>query len=399
MRLAAASRGVYYHATSGGVQIQCEASTDSPPFSSPQFLPPRPSAELKTEEGLAAVVARWKDDLFRMSVAAGGTGAAGIPSSLHRKYKSLMVIGGFDKADKAFPASVCTGLRLDECSARAIYATCGLKFLSAEASLYGGKSGKGASWHPSRGLHLLRGEALVWQYTLATLDALLEIASDSRAQSPRGRAALATEYMARLKGASVSGASAGLPIPELCGSAPLYCGVPAACHTDFRPHYAKNMTLSELLMRSTLKNHWDYADNVVVNHQPDRSVEQRETRPRYSTAKGPKAGELHFSIRVGAVVRSVLICWGAWSPPTQKHRFGHMEFRLDLDVAASVGANGPLYTPSPRRVIWDGSNKEVLKSATCVSLNNIPPGSHVLGIESKSNASGSVGLTHIVMWP
>ena len=58
-------------------------------------------------------------------------------------------------------------------------------------------------------------------------------------------------------------------------------------------------------------------------------------------------------------MRSVLVCWGAWSPDSQKHRFKHMEFRLDLDAASAISTHEALYTPSAHRVIWDGPNKEV----------------------------------------
>ena len=39
-------------------------------------------------------------------------------------------------------------------------------------------AGKGASWHPPVAMHLLRGEAIAWIYTLALLDAIYMLEDD-----------------------------------------------------------------------------------------------------------------------------------------------------------------------------------------------------------------------------
>ena len=43
---------------------------------------------------------------------------------------------------------------------------------------YGQASGRGANWHPTRGFHLLRGEAIAWLYTMPLLDAMYMIEAD-----------------------------------------------------------------------------------------------------------------------------------------------------------------------------------------------------------------------------
>ena len=48
---------------------------------------------------------------------------------------------------------------------------------------YGSDDGKGAAWHPTRGFHLLRGEAISWIYTLVLLDAIFMIQDEQEKKS------------------------------------------------------------------------------------------------------------------------------------------------------------------------------------------------------------------------
>ena len=48
---------------------------------------------------------------------------------------------------------------------------------------YGSDDGKGAAWHPTRGFHLLRGEAISWIYTLVLLDAIFMIQDEQETKS------------------------------------------------------------------------------------------------------------------------------------------------------------------------------------------------------------------------
>jgi hypothetical protein len=44
-------------------------------------------------------------------------------------------------------------------------------------------SGHGANWHPSVGLHLLRGEFIAWTYSLALYEAIDMVIEDSKTKS------------------------------------------------------------------------------------------------------------------------------------------------------------------------------------------------------------------------
>ena len=67
------------------------------------------------------------------------------------------------------------------CTAADIGGECGLmKFMTKEAAVY--SRGKGASWHPTRAFHLLRGEAIVWIHSLALLDAIYHLQKEIKTQ-------------------------------------------------------------------------------------------------------------------------------------------------------------------------------------------------------------------------
>ena len=59
---------------------------------------------------------------------------------------------------------------------------------------YGSDSGKGATWHPSKGFHLLRGEAISWHYVMATLDAIYMIQQDQKTMTRTAMRARTLNY-------------------------------------------------------------------------------------------------------------------------------------------------------------------------------------------------------------
>ena len=48
---------------------------------------------------------------------------------------------------------------------------------------YGSDEGNGANWHPPRGMHLLRGEAISWLYVMALYDAMLMIKTEQQSKT------------------------------------------------------------------------------------------------------------------------------------------------------------------------------------------------------------------------
>lgn len=50
---------------------------------------------------------------------------------------------------------------------------------------FGSDNNKGASWHPSRAFHLLRGEAISWHYVMALLDAIYMIEEDQETMTKK----------------------------------------------------------------------------------------------------------------------------------------------------------------------------------------------------------------------
>jgi hypothetical protein len=55
--------------------------------------------------------------------------------------------------------------------------------MSHEAALYG-SGGNGANWHPSRAFHMLRGEMIVWLYSLIFYDMIDMVVEDLKSFTP-----------------------------------------------------------------------------------------------------------------------------------------------------------------------------------------------------------------------
>lgn len=61
----------------------------------------------------------------------------------------------------------------------------GPKWITADAAYYAGdKNKKGRSWHPSAGMHLLRGETLAYNYLHFLADAVFTVEKDLKTMTP-----------------------------------------------------------------------------------------------------------------------------------------------------------------------------------------------------------------------
>ena len=100
---------------------------------------------------------------------------------------------------------------------------------------------------------------------------------------------------------------------------------------------------------------------------------------------GSADGEIFFKI---VVVEPIVALYAYHAG-----KLGHMEYRLELNVP--LGRLNDQYQPGKDRVTMKPSNG---------MLTGVPPGTHVLGIENKGNASmvtaGKAfgGLSHLITW-
>lgn len=52
-----------------------------------------------------------------------------------------------------------------------------------ETSRFGQAGGRGKSWHPPAGMHLVRGESIVYNYVMAIIDAIYMMKNDLKTAS------------------------------------------------------------------------------------------------------------------------------------------------------------------------------------------------------------------------
>lgn len=183
-----------------------------------------------------------------------------------------------------------------------------------------------------------------------------------------------------------------MPNPKYCprrdkreadGSYPPYtCEDKMLCFTDYHPHYAKNLSLSELIVGETK---WVYNQPDFANWKfPDET--HIELRPGYSAVAGKDSGEIHFKINMGSIGRLTVVGYHYtdW--------FHANEYLIELNVPDNRLKD---YKPDPSK--WNIWVDVVIKQSMSI-LHNIPPGQHVLSIRSKENdKKATAGISHIMM--
>jgi hypothetical protein len=319
-----------------------------------------------------------------------------------------------------------------ECTAAAIYDSCALKFLTSDLKVYG--TGRGAAWHPTVGIHLLRGELLVWLYGVTLLDALFTtrelLSNDSYEAVLRGTHSNlpSPEYdispsLSPHLCVSVSSHCLSLSLSEnsnqlhrlkvppsdealklSCDKDPLLCHGRAICYTDYTPRHSK-LSLEGIIVGSTK---WKKIHNERLEGQQERPFpEDLESRPYYLSQEGPADGEIFFQVTIRSSskkkeLNKVLVC-GYRVANHKEGIFGHIEYRVDLNAwgeeakkdsrGGAEGGGRAGYLPSDNRIVWTNHTKE---SAYCHLLKDLPPGRHVIGLESKEKKR--TGLTHVITW-
>lgn len=176
-----------------------------------------------------------------------------------------------------------------------------------------------------------------------------------------------------------------MPDPQTCGAASSLksCATKPNCFTDYHPHYAKNLSLSELIVGNTS---WEkILPDLLGAPIPDQ--EHIEGRPGYTATHGPRSGEIYFKVKIGQHDKMV-VC--AYHVP---NLYASSEFHIELNVPEErLNSN---YKPGPDRKLWT----HVSSVDGCSGLSNLPPGTHVVGLSSKINESKSqAGLSHIITW-
>lgn len=170
-----------------------------------------------------------------------------------------------------------------------------------------------------------------------------------------------------------------MPKPIGCKS----CSTKPKCFTDYKPHYAPNLSLSELLVGNTSWRADFYKD--FNPELPDKT--HIEMRPGYSAPNGGADGEIFVRLNIGDS-GNVFICGYNYSPSI----YHALEFRLELDVPDDRLRT---YVPSEDRKKWTSFGT----IDDCSEMTNVPRGQHVVGLKAKYNELKlRPGITHVITY-
>eukprot|EP00602_Paraphysomonas_sp_CaronLab_P002960 CAMPEP_0185031420 /NCGR_PEP_ID=MMETSP1103-20130426/18883_1 /TAXON_ID=36769 /ORGANISM="Paraphysomonas bandaiensis, Strain Caron Lab Isolate" /LENGTH=564 /DNA_ID=CAMNT_0027566945 /DNA_START=110 /DNA_END=1804 /DNA_ORIENTATION=- len=377
---------VYYSPSgTGSIGGGCPPSKYTPPYSSEEWT--EKSAGMNPWKPSRDDVREQRAQFFRSFEKIGPT-ARRFAESAYSYQKSgaplaVSGISGWDvEHDKACDEF---GSTPQKCNLQFFFRNCSmLRFSSKENNEYGNPHGKGASWHPTRAGHLFRGELISWLYTLVFLDALYTV-QDDLIEGETNRNALLKKYTLEH---SKLFTSTKVPPPLHCGidkDTPYFCENKPKCFTDYHPHYAANMSLSELIVgtHKWTYDHADFFEKYKYKVFPDET--HLELRPGY-TAQLRSAGELFIKFQINNY-KSIMVCGYHF-----KNLMLATEFTVDLNVPDDRLSN---YIPSEDRHLW--TDLHVVSG--CIQLKNIPEGHHVLGLRAKLNElRAKPGISHILMW-
>lgn len=173
----------------------------------------------------------------------------------------------------------------------------------------------------------------------------------------------------------------GMPKPRSCGGMK-YCETKPKCFTDYHPHFAPNMSLSEIIVGT---HGWSNTKPELAG-VPLPDTEHIEARPGFSAHEGPNFGEIHFKITIGDY-KNIIVC--SYHTP---NFYAAAEFTVELNVPEERLAN---YVPGKDRKKW----LHVVNVDGCSELSNFPSGTHVVSLESKVNEfKAQAGLSHVITW-
>lgn len=277
------------------------------------------------------------------------------------------------------------------CSAYDAADGCTMKFMTKEASVYG--IGWGKAHHPTVAFHMLRGEAMVWLYAMAALDAIYMMEEDMKSTKA---SALAEVYSAKLDLLQPP-----MPPPKKCQA--YHCDAKPICYTNYRPHYPSTMRLNDIMVGAT---NWT-GNGPEVDIRPNEAVTMSwwHTNTGYQDIKdnyighGASAGEISFLIDIKD--KDFIWVFGEYCGGKSMEQ---AVFYLDENASAAVQPNGfhngTIYIPTPHRVQWTKLTK---MGSEGMHLYDLPKGKHVVSILNNHTAASSKdaqsGLTHIIMWP
>jgi len=270
----------------------------------------------------------------------------------------------------------------------------GMKFMTLEAGKYSATAGH--SWHPPRGIHLLRGEFFVWMHSLILLDAIHLVQKELKKISP---AEMATGLKKKLAELHVS--------PK---NPPLFCGKKAGgfgcdhkpkCFSNYYPHFPST-DVGSLTSIVVGKTGWSYVGSDFHELSWYTNTGYLDSRPYFhytnedvkNTPITDIYRDLHLKVNIQSPP-SLIVCG----------ELVGAEFLLDVGGAAHVKTHDghKEYVPPVVSSLIQLEKAIAPKSGggrNCVIVHDLPVGSHVLTLRHTTNTTLAVrsSITHVITW-
>lgn len=371
MALWSKRRGVLYVAGSGGILPRCNESTVHPPHSDENWTPTKDVKKISLSK---EIITKQFTNFIEYN--SHKPSFADLGKFINDAYPGIVVLGTHNF--QAYPDKACEKASLDkgQCNIGAIFNTCQLKFTSSELQRFG--QGHGKNWHPTVGLHMLRGEVLSWTYLFPMMDAAFTLLSELQSVSGTDwRQPLITRYQGLLNSAE----NFQIPKSKTCSS--FDCNHQPRCYTDYTPHFHTNYTFKDILVTKNPKWIHTKQDIDATSSRQGRDAAHFEARPSYQAISHTQ-GNISFAIQVGEG-QKIMVCGYKYHADNHKN----MEYFVALNASPSEATT--VFQ------VWIN----VKQVGPCAALLDVPMGNHIVSVvpkKARSAATQPVGITHIITW-
>eukprot|EP01033_Poteriospumella_lacustris_P017146 gene17146-12265_t len=373
---------VIYYVASGGFIPDCAASKDPIPWISEDWSPTKAGITHKYHISAdnATSYRQMQEDWYN-----DGNSVSRFTNQVYGGlYKA---VGPHGYSVWGHSSTLCNNGK--GCNALDVKGDCyergGPHWMTKEAAYYAmDPNARGKNWHPTAGMHLMRGEQLAYNYAHILADTIYTIQQDlTNATLASNRSALVDYYHQKWEALRI-------PIPEnALHSRSEETKLLPTCFTDFKPHFNPANLLSSIVLGQP--EGWNYKE---VNEFQGSAYGYGDTRPFYEAVGKDK--EIHF--RISNVREGVVRVCGY----SRKESLAHATYFLDPNYSfpekSSATANKAFkYTPTDKRIavsVKDSVGDE------CWRLANIPVGGdHVLTLKTEPvNANHMTSISHIVVF-
>jgi hypothetical protein len=371
---------MYYVASGGFMPDSCAPSSDKIPWICEEWTPE--SAGIETKYRITAENAT----AYRLQQENWYNDGNSVSRFTNQVYGGLYkAVGPHGYSVWGHSSSLCNNGK--GCNALDVKGDCyekgGPHWMTKEASYFAmDPNARGKSWHPSAGMHLMRGELLAYNYAHIIADTLYTIQQDLSTNSSFAANSTRLQEYYHEKWQELR-----VPIPEIAlHSRSEETKVLPTCFTNFRPHHNPSNLLSNIVLGTP--EGWSLKE---FSEQQNNKFAYGDARPFYEAVGKDK--EIHF--RIGGVRDGVVRVCGY----SRKESLAHTVFSLDPNYAFPPDkANKDItYVPTDKRVVLsvkDGVGDE------CWRLGNIPNGGdHVLSLRTEpSNAMHMTSISHVVIF-